>query len=145
MAGAREVEGQLHAESVKTWWRTPIDDALGARWLELAPGSGPRPCDAAGAAAVTLNEPDGAKGFADTKDDFVLPPKGAHTGSAALEPNELEDLVDALPDVIMAAAGIPLRFNIHIMLGDGGDVPPDSVTAVNELLEGVSPNLRLRK
>ena len=125
--------------------RRAIDDALGARWLALAPGSAPWPCDAAGAAAVTLKEPDGAKGLADTKDDFVPPPKGAHTGSAALEPNELQDLVDALPDVITAAAGIPLRFNVHIMLGDGGDVPPDSVTAVNKLLEGVSPDLRLRE
>ena len=125
--------------------RRAISDALAARWLVLAPDSGSWPCEASGAAAVTLKEPEDAKVLVDRKDDFLSPPKGAHTGSATLEPNELQDLIDALPDVITAAAGMPLRFHVHITLGDEGDVPPESVTAVNMLLEGVSPDLCLRE
>ena len=126
--------------------RRAIDDALGARWLALAPDSGPWPCDAPGAAAVTLNEPDAATtGFAVRKSDFAPIPKGAHTGSADLEPNELQDLIDVLPNVIKAAAGVPLRFHIRITLGDGGDVAPESVSSLNELLESVSSDLRLKK
>lgn len=69
--------------------------------------------------------------------------EGAHTGAAILEPNELQDLVDALPDVVKAAAGVPLQFRVHITLGDGGEVPSETLTSLNELLEGVSADLRL--
>ena len=50
---------------------------------------------------------------------------GAHTGSAVLAPNESQDLVDALPDVVRAAAGVPLQFQVRITLGDGDDVPSE--------------------
>ena len=124
--------------------RRAIDDAISARWLALAPDSGPWPCEASGAAAVTLVEPEGATpGLGDDKDGFAPAPKGAHIGSADLEPNELQDLVDVLPDVITAAAGVPLRFHIRITLGDGGDVPPESLSSLNELLEDISSDLRL--
>ena len=128
--------------------RRAIDDALGARWLERAPDSGPWPCEAAGASAVTLKEPDAAKDVnevSERKGDYVTTPTGAHTGAAVLEPNELQDLVDTLPEVIKAAAGVPLQLHVRITLGDGGDVPPESVTTVNELLEGVRPELSLTK
>ena len=123
--------------------RQAIDDALGARWLALAPDSGPWPCEAGGAAEVTLKEPDVAPGSMDRKDNFASIPKGARTGSADLEPNELQDLVDALPNVITATAGVPLRFHVRITLGAGEDVPPEAVTSINEVLEGVNPELRL--
>ena len=92
---------------------------------------------------MTLKEPDTAPDSTDRKGDFASIPKGARTGSADLEPNELQDLVDALPDVITATAGVPLRLHVRITLGAGEDVPPDSVTSVNEILEGISPELRL--
>ena len=38
--------------------RDGIDGALKAGWLEIAPGSGAWPCDAAGASAVTLKQPE---------------------------------------------------------------------------------------
>ena len=126
--------------------RRAIDDALSARWLALAPDSDPWPCDAACAAAVTLKEPDATKtDFADRESDLAPIPKGAHTGSANLEPQELQDLIEVLPNVITAAAGVPLRFHIRITLGDGGDVPPESVSSLNELLESVSSDLSLTK
>ena len=125
--------------------RRAIDDALSARWLALAPDSGSWPCEAAGATAVTLTEPEGSKPEIDDEGDFTPVPKGAHTGSAILEPNELQDLVDALPDVVTAAAGIRLQFFVSITLGDGDDVPAESVTSVNEILESINARLRLTK
>ena len=122
--------------------RQAIDDALGARWLALAPGSGPWPCEAGGAGTVTLKEPDAVTSITDPPDPV---PKPAHTASADLEPNELQDLVDALPNVIKAAAGVPLRLHLRITLGDGGEVPPEAVTPVNAILEGIRPELRLKK
>ena len=124
--------------------RRAIDDALSARWLALTLDSAPWPCEAAGAAAVTSSEPDtAASGFTDRKNDAAWIPKGARTGAADLEPNELQNLMEVLPDVIMAAAGVPVRFHFRVTLGDGGDVPPESATSVNELLERVNPKLRL--
>ena len=124
--------------------RRAIDDALNARWLALAPDSDPWPCEAAGAASVTLREPEGAAtGFADGKDDAAWIPKGARIGAADLEPNELQDLMDLLPEVITAAAGVPVRFHFRVTLGDGGEVPSESAMSVNELLERIHPKLRL--
>ena len=127
--------------------RRAIDDALGARWLERAPDSGPWPCEAAGAAAVALKQPDTAKDkdIADPRGEYVSTPKGAYTGAAILEPNELQDLVDALPEVIKTAAGVPLQFHVHITLGDGGDVPSETVTSLNELLEGIRSDFCLKE
>ena len=117
--------------------RQAIDAALSARWLALAPDSRPWPCEAASAAAVTLEEPDA------TEDRPA--PKGAHTGAADLEPKELQDLAEALPEIIKATAGVPLRFHVRITLGDGGDAPPESVTSLNALLKGIKPDLCLKE
>ena len=125
--------------------RRAIDDALGARWLERAPDSGPWPCEAAGASAVTLTQPDAAKEVSEQKGDYLRTPKGAHIGAAILEPNELQDLVDALPEVVKAAAGVPLQFHVHITLGDGGDVPSETVASLNELLEGIKSDFCVKK
>ena len=93
---------------------------------------------------MTLKQPDTEEGRLRSRSGEYAPvPKGAHTGAGILEPNELQDLVDALPEVVKAAAGVPLQFRIHITLGDGGDVPSETVTSLNELLESVSAGLRL--
>ena len=123
--------------------RRAIDNALAARWLERTPDGGPWPCEAAGASAVTLKQPDTRKDVSEKKGAYVPIPRGAYTGSAVLEPNELQDLVDALPDVVKTAAGVPLQLRVHITLGDGGDVASETLTSLNELLESVSAGLRL--
>jgi hypothetical protein len=75
---------------------------------------------------------------------FVPKPKGVYTSSAVLEPSELQDLVDALPDVVKAAAGVPLQFQLSVTLGDGQEIGSETVESINKLLEEVSPDLRLR-
>jgi hypothetical protein len=51
--------------------------------------------------------------------------------------------VDVLDDIVKAAVGVPLRFQLQISLGDGEDVGSTKVEEVNKLLESVSPALRL--
>ena len=94
---------------------------------------------------MTLKQPDTRKDVSDQEGDYQPIPRGAHTGAAVLEPNELQDLVDALPDVVKAAAGVPLQLHVRITLGDGSDVPSETVTSLNELLESVSADLRLEE
>ena len=94
---------------------------------------------------MTLKQPDTTRDVAEPRGEYVPVPKGGHTGGAILEPNELQDLVDALPDVVKAAAGIPLQFHVHITLGDGGDVPSETVTSLNELLEGIKSDFYLKE
>lgn len=122
--------------------RRAIEDAIKARWLELAPGSGAWPCDMAGASTVMLKQPAAPGGMAEPIHTYR--PKGVYTSSAALEPSALQDFVDVLPDVIKAAAGVPLRFQLAVTLGDGQEIGAETVESINRLLVEVSPDLRLK-
>ena len=123
--------------------RRAIDDAIKARWLQLAPDSASWPCDYAGAGTVVLMQPDTGSVGTGPSGASVSGSAGIRTSSAKLEPGVLQDLVETLPDVIKAAAGVPLRFDVRITLGDGSEVAPETVEAVNELLKGVSDELHL--
>ena len=136
---------QVGAPLPWTILRQAIDDALSARWLALGPDSAPWPCDATGAGAVTLEVPDGATGAEDGETGLEAKPLGTLMGATDLEPNELQDLMDVLPQVITASAGLPLRIHLRITLGDGEEVPSESVASLNEILEGVHPELRLKE
>jgi len=125
--------------------RGAIDDAIRSRWLETAPGSSFWPCDAAGAAAVTLKPPAASGGMEDSsRGGYAAKKKGVYTASAALEASALQDLVEGLPDLVKAAAGLPLRFDLSVTLGDGQEVGKEAVEAINKLLEKVSADLRLK-
>ena len=117
-----------------------IDNAISARWLELTPNSSPWPCDAAGAAGVKLKEPEttAAKGIAK--------PKGAFIASADLEPHELQNLVEVLPEIKKAAAGSVLQFHLRIVLEDEGNgIRSEPMSSLNEALESINPNLRFER
>jgi hypothetical protein len=61
-----------------------------------------------------------------------------------MPPSGLQDLADVLSDVLKAVAGTPLEFQISVTLGGGETVPPETVDAIDELLTGVSEELRLK-
>jgi hypothetical protein len=125
--------------------RHAIDDAIKARWIELAPESGPWPCEMAAASTVTLKQPAATGGTVGPgAGGGVSKPKGVYTSSAALEPAALQDLVDALPDIVNAAAGISLRFLLEISLGKGESLSSSKVEEINTLLGSVSPELRVK-
>ncbi len=120
-----------------------LDDAFASRWLERTPDSGPWPCDPAGAAAVTLIAPERKTGLEEGGVGVEGTPSGALVAAADLESHELQDLVEALPDIVAKAAGVPLKLHLRITLGDGATVPAALRSSLNELLEGVNANLRL--
>jgi hypothetical protein len=124
--------------------RRAIDDSLKARWIELAPKSGSWPCEMTGASTVTLTQPAAPVGMAGPKPGGYVPkPKGVYTSSAALEPSALQDLVEVLPEVIKAAAGMPLHFQLSVTLGNGQEIGSETVESISKLLEEVSLDLRL--
>ena len=115
--------------------RRAIDEALQTGWLKRAPDSGPWPCAAAGAAAVTLVEPG-------------VPETGPGVGedgpaaSADLEPSQIQDLADVLPEIVQKAADADAPLRLHLRITLGGGASPDLTEALNRLLAGVSDNLR---
>ena len=126
-------------------FRRALDDAFASRWLERTPDSGPWPCDAVGAAAVTLIAPKRESVLKEDGEGIEGGAPGALIGSADLDPHELQDLVEVLPDVVAKAAGVSLKFYLRITLGDGADVPTEVRSSLNELLEGVNADLRLKQ
>jgi hypothetical protein len=136
-----------HAGEPTPWTvlRRAIDDAIKARWVELAPESGPWPCEMVGASAVALKQPAAEGGAAERQPSgYVSKPKAVYTCSAGLEPSALQDLVDVLPAIVKAAAGVQLRFQLHVSLGDGQPVQSETVVSINKLFEEVSSDLCLR-
>jgi hypothetical protein len=109
----------------------------------MAPESVAWPCDMAAAPKALLRVP--KAGVSDPKpSEQPSYPKGARYAEAALEPLALQDLVDALPDVLKAAAGIPLTFRVHISIAETPNLGAATIDAINKLLEGDSPDLRLK-
>ncbi len=125
-----------------TVMRRAIDDAIKARWLELANGSGPWPCEVTGAAAVVLMPGSTQTQIDEPPLDFG--PKGVYVAAADLAADQLQDLADALPDIVKASAGIPLRFHLTVSIGDGKQVRAETIESVRVLLEGISSDLKLK-
>ena len=127
--------------------RRAVEDAIASRWLETTPGSGAWPCEVGAAGAVSLRPP---VDFDPASVTAVTPP-GAKTpagygSSAVLDPSALQDLVDALPDIVKAAAGLPLEFRLDVKLGASvKDVESSTLASIDELLRGVSPDLGLKR
>jgi Protein of unknown function (DUF499) len=140
--------------------REAISNAINARWLERSLDSGPVQCDYTGAPALKLSvrseqreQPAGPKEFADGSFQYtqVSSPSpsparpGVLTADAALSSNELQDLIDALPDILKAAANInaSATFRLRVELTPASQPSPDEVESLNKLLQETSPKLKL--
>jgi len=67
--------------------------------------------------------------------------------SAELEPSEVQDLGDIMPDLlkIKARANTPIRFHVSIELGDGKTLPSrEAADEFNEMLKKVKEEFQLR-
>jgi len=76
---------------------------------------------------------------------YVPKPKGAYIASAPLEASALQDFVDALPDLVKAAAGLALGFHLQISLGEGENIDVSKLEKINAILETVNAGLRLKR
>lgn len=125
--------------------RSAIDDAIHARWLELANKSTPWPCDITGAQHIVLRVP-GTPKAGDIKAESPEPkPEGVLMAEATLSDVGIQDLADELPELLKATVDHDLKFRLRVELG-GGETPPtpEVVEQVNTLLAKVTDDLKLR-
>ena len=68
------------------------------------------------------------------------PVSGARVSDALLEPSEIQDLADRLPDLLSASAGLGLKFRVGVELSE--DAPAEARDELNKVLGEVSDRLR---
>jgi hypothetical protein len=117
-------------------WRViaqAVRDALAANYLDLAPDSGPWPCNRAGAQDVRLRVPQ--------RPPPPPPPDTTRAAEAELAIYELQDLADVVGALVEATSGYPLTLRLRVELGEN---PPDEVVEkANKVLGEVSEDLTL--
>ncbi len=133
-------------------WKT-VKDVIGgslqARFIALADGSAPWPCEMPAANTVKFKLAEvGGGGGGGGGGGWPGPGGGTknRVAQAELEPSEIQDLADAIPQLleIKNKANLPLAFNVRIEFGDGEKTPDsDSVAAINKLLESIQEDFKL--
>lgn len=125
--------------------RAAIAGAIQANYLALTPDSAPWPADAANAATVRLCVParEQPRAGQPTPPPPPPPPSGAYHARAVLASNEIQNLADAMDELVGASIEHELRFTLEIDVDP--PAPPDVVQRLNDLLAGVSPHLVLRR
>ena len=120
--------------------RRAIDDALRARFVELAPDSGAWPCDLPHAQQLKLRVPSGEMQPPGVRER----PPGVRRATSELRPEELQDLADCIGEIVQTAAG--LQFVVEVTLELGGKEPPQTeiLDKVNAILGKIHPDLHLR-
>jgi len=147
-ATALAISTALSQKAGKTLpWKTirdVITGAINARFIALADSAATWPCEFSSAGAVEFEvysggaRPGGGSGPAPSPNVLVA--------VADLEPSEIQDLADAIPQLldIKAQSNLPLRFNVHVHVGDGSAVPPqERVTEINSVLETIRDGWKL--
>jgi hypothetical protein len=133
-------------------WKTikdVISGALHARFLQIAEDPSPWPCDFPSAPLakfkVTMTADRGGAAYESTMGGAVG--TKALIAAAELDPSEVQDLGDMVPDLlkIKAKANTPIRFHVRIELGDGKTLPSkDAAKEINEILKKVNEDFQLR-
>ena len=115
-----------------------IDGGLKARFLELSEDSSPWPSDLPGAQTVRLRIP---------KEEPPLPPPppppDVLVAEAYLEPNQIQDLADQIPELTKTAAGQDLKYHLRIELKGDVRAREELSNKINRLLDKISDKLHL--
>lgn len=145
--GKANVAGILAQLSVQRgkpvpWYQVQqaVDGAIRARLVELDASSMPWPCDSSAAAKVVLKAvAGGSDSGGGGGGGGALNDKGV-TYRAYLQPNELQDLADALTKVmeLQAKHGIKIRFNLAVEVTAEKDLKPEATTELRRDLEDIS-------
>ncbi|OGP58960.1 MAG: hypothetical protein A2162_03465 [Deltaproteobacteria bacterium RBG_13_52_11b] len=117
-----------------------IDGALKARFLELAADSSPWPSGFTAAQNVKLRIPR-EKPITPKPQE---PTPGLLIADGYLEPNQIQDLADQIPEITKTAAGQDLKYRIRIELKAKKKDADKVAEKINELLKDVSDDLQLR-
>ncbi len=120
--------------------REALDAAFRARLLNREADGADWPCDYSRASGVSIALPQAG----------AAPPPQAPasdtraSAEVALKPNQLQDFVDVLPDILKATAGLEMSFRMTVEVR-GKERPPDKTVAnINKLLETVDQSLRVQ-
>lgn len=120
--------------------REALDAAFRARLLDRVAGGLDWPSDYSSAAGVSIALPQ-----AGVASGPAAPPTDTRASAeVSLKPNQLQDFVDVLPDILKATAGSEMSFRLTVEI-KGKATPSDkTVAAINKLLESVAPGLRVQ-
>jgi hypothetical protein len=152
-ASAMAIATALSQEAGETLpWKTirdAISGALKARFIELTDDSAEWPCDLAAAKTVKLKAAAAQPATGGGKGGKG--PRGAGSpnvkaAEAEFEPAQIQDLADALPQLleIKAKANVPLRFYVRLEVGDGVELPDQKLLdEITEELRGISDGFHL--
>lgn len=132
-------------------WKTirdAISGALQARFLRVAEDSSAWPCEFPTAQAARFKvstllpgEKPGGDGWIGSAAPKVL------VASAELEPQEIQELGDIVPDLLKlkAKTNSPIKFHVRIEMGDGKEMPSAGTAKdANALLKKVRDDLQLK-
>lgn len=137
--------------------RDVIGGSLNARFIMVAEESAPWPCDLPSAAMVKLkvatNTASGTtsgslEGIGKSSGFSGTPASNILIAQSSFEPVELQDLADALPQLleIKNKSNIPLTFKVMVQFGDGNTIPsPEATSAINKVLLEVKEGLQLQQ
>jgi hypothetical protein len=116
-----------------------VDGALRARLVEWDGDSAGWPCDPSAAAKVVLKAAAGAGGGGGGGGGGTMNDKGVNY-SAYLQPNEMQDLADALTAImeLQAKHGIKIRFNLAVEVTAEKDLKPETTAELRKALDEVS-------
>ena len=123
--------------------RSAIENGIRARWIELCDGDGAWPCDLSGARYAVFQVP-----VSQELQEFMgMPhtpkPQGLLTAEAVLEADQVQDLSEQIPEIMKAAIGNDLKFNVRVELGGETAPDPQTLETINTLLSEVSDKLKL--
>jgi hypothetical protein len=119
--------------------RRAIDGALSGRLLERVEGQWP--CEYASAQLVKLKV---SAERSEVPPPLPPPPRpGVRVAEAELRPNEIQDLADAVGELIELAAGQELRFRLRVELGIES-LADDVVEKIGNVLADISKDLTLK-
>lgn len=133
VAVAAAIEAQEGHPAPWAVLRQGVENAVRAGWLTVAPESGGWPCEASGAPAVVLARPPARPDRKKRRRS-----DGAPFGPYSTSADGLQDLTDALPELLRATAGTPVEFRVAVVLGSGKEpAGPEIVEKVAGLLAGI--------
>jgi hypothetical protein len=122
--------------------RDAIDGAIRTRILERTEDSGAWPSDYSNSKNVRLRRPQDVPA---TQPPPPPPPKpGVLMARAELRSNQIQDLADQISQITLVAAGMDLKFTVQVELSGANAGSAESVAKLNDLLEAVSEELKLR-